>query len=211
MNGGNPKVKICGITTAEDASVAVRYGADALGFVFFAGSPRAVQDQDAARIIRELPAFVTTVGVFVDERADRVNEIALHCGLDVVQLHGSESPEYCEKIEKRVVKAFRVRDWQSVDPVVNYRVSAILLDTYVKGAFGGTGRTFNWEIARKVGETHPVILSGGLSPDNVTDAVRSVSPYAVDVSSGVESTADKRRKDPEKIRVFMERLRECGP
>jgi len=204
---GKVRVKICGITTAEDASVAVSCGADALGFVFFSGSPRAVSEEVAAAIIATLPPFVTTVGVFVDEKAERVNEVARRCGLDVVQLHGSESPEYCALMERRTVKAFRIRDWQDLDPVVNYRVSAILLDTYVAGEFGGTGQTFNWDIARELAKTHPVILSGGLSPENVRDAVRTARPYAVDVSSGVERAGDKRRKDPERVRAFIESAR----
>jgi len=181
------RVKICGITNPEDALIAVEAGADALGFVFFRGSPRYISPDSAAAIIRLLPPFVQTVGLFVNEEAATVNEIADQCGLDLVQLHGKESPDYCADIHRRIIKAFRVKDLSSLDDMSNYHVAACLLDAWSPAAHGGTGTTFNWEIAARAAASHRIILAGGLTPDNVAGAVATVRPYAVDVSSGVES------------------------
>jgi len=194
---------VCGITVLEDALVAIEFGADALGFVFHPQSQRNVSVEEAARIIRELPPYVTTVGVFVNKSSDVINDTADKCGLDLVQLHGDESPEDCRQIRRRVVKAFRVRDRDSLKNLENYDVSAILLDTYVAGEYGGTGRPFNWDIAKEAAKTKTVVLSGGLTPQNIAGAVAAVKPYAVDVSSGVELSEDKRRKDPAKIKAFI--------
>jgi phosphoribosylanthranilate isomerase len=199
------RVKICGITSLEDALQAVQAGADALGFVFYERSPRNLDPLRAATIISELPPFVQVVGLFVNADPGFVNDTADRCRLDLVQLHGDEPPESCEKIRRRVIKAFRVRDASSIDPVRDYRVAGILLDAYSPGAFGGTGLSFNWELARIAREFGPVILAGGLAPDNVREAVERVSPYAVDVSSGVESSPGK--KDPEKVMEFIKRAK----
>ncbi len=172
------RVKICGITTVEDALQAVEAGADALGLVFHEQSPRYVFPDNAT----------------VDQ-----------CRLDIVQLHGEESPEYCGLMERRVVKVFRVKDITSLDPMKDYRVAGYLLDAYSPKAHGGTGTTFNWEVAKTAKKYGPIILAGGLTPDNVRLAVESVDPYAVDVSSGVESAPGK--KDHTKVREFIRRAK----
>jgi phosphoribosylanthranilate isomerase len=199
------KVKICGITNLEDAVMAVEAGADALGFVFFQGSPRYIFPEQAAVIIKSLPPFVQTVGLFVNEDSATVNATADLCGLDLVQLHGEETPEYCETVNRRVIKAFRVRDVSILDDMKSYRVAATLLDTWSTAALGGTGKTFNWEIAAVAAASHRIILAGGLTPENVAEAVRKVGPYAVDVSSGVESGPGK--KNSELVKRFFNSLR----
>jgi len=197
------RVKICGITNLEDAAAAVEAGADALGFVFYGNSPRYISPKDARSIISELPPFVTVVGVFVDEEAGRVREIAAGAGLGVVQLHGHETPDYCADMGLSVIKALRVRGERDILEMASYNVAAFLLDTYKKGQMGGTGEVFDWDLAVKaVGEGRgPVILSGGLSPENVAGAVEKVGPYAVDVSSGVESSPGIKNK--ELVRSFI--------
>jgi phosphoribosylanthranilate isomerase len=195
------KVKICGITNLEDALTAVEAGADALGFVFYSRSPRHILPEQAAEIIRRLPPFVQTVGLFVDEVPVTVNSTADQCGLDVVQLHGDEPPDYCSRIYRRVIKAFRVKDNFSLDAISDYQVAACLLDAWSPTAHGGTGRTFNWDIAAAAAAQRPIILAGGLTPENVAEAVRRVRPYAMDVSSGVESSPG--RKDADKVSRFI--------
>jgi phosphoribosylanthranilate isomerase len=199
------RVKICGITCREDALMAVEAGVDALGFVFYEKSPRFVTPQKAAAIIRDLPPFVQTVGLFVNEEAGQVNWSADFCGLDVVQLHGEEEPEYCVEINRRVIKAFRVQDSASLAGLKRYQVAGYLLDAWSPLAHGGTGQTFEWDLARSVASTGRLILAGGLTPENVAEAVRTVAPYGVDVSSGVESTPG--RKDPDKVIEFVRRAK----
>jgi phosphoribosylanthranilate isomerase len=199
------KVKICGITTLEDALHAGRAGADALGFVFYEASPRFISPAQAASIITALPPFIQSVGLFVNSEVEYVNATADFCRLDIVQLHGDEPPDYCEMIRRRVIKAFRIRDINSLDPIKNYMVAGILLDAFSPKAYGGTGLSFNWEIARRAKDFGPVILAGGLTPDNIREAVETVAPYAVDVSSGVETAPGK--KDPEKVSEFIRRAR----
>jgi phosphoribosylanthranilate isomerase len=200
------KIKICGITNPEDALIAVAAGADALGFVFFRGSPRYISPEQADAIIRRLPPFVQSVGLFVNEEPATVNSVAERCGLDLVQLHGEESPDYCVAIKRRIIKAFRVKDVSSLDDMENYRVAACLLDAWSPAAHGGTGTTFNWEIAARAAASQPIILAGGLTPENVAGAVATVNPYAVDVSSGVESAPGK--KDAALIRAFVSAARQ---
>jgi len=195
------RVKICGITSLEDALQAVQAGADALGFVFYEKSPRNLSPEQAASIISELPPFVQAGGLFVNADAGFVNDTADRCRLDLVQLHGGETTEYCEQIRRRVIKAFRIRDISSLDTVKEYRVAGILLDAYSPRAYGGTGICFDWEIAGSAGDLCPLILAGGLTPDNIREAVEKVAPYAVDVSSGVESSLG--RKDHEKVTEFI--------
>ena len=199
------RVKICGITSLEDALTAVEAGADALGFVFHDESPRHVTPDGAAGIIAALPPFIQTVGLFVNRPIEYVNETAARCRLDLVQLHGDEPPEFCNAVARRVIKAFRVQDITSLDPIRHFRVAAHLLDAYSPTAYGGTGLTFNWDIATVAKEFGPVILAGGLTPDNVREAVETVQPYAVDVSGGVESAPG--RKDPAKARDFIRRAK----
>ncbi|MBE9528454.1 MAG: phosphoribosylanthranilate isomerase [Proteobacteria bacterium] len=200
------KVKICGITTLDDATAATSYGADMLGFIFYTKSARYIAPAAAKSIIAKLPPSVTTVGVFVDAPVDEVNAIVKQTGINVVQLHGKESPEECARVENaKVVKAFRVSDKASIAKIDRYSTWANLLDTYVKGTHGGTGETFDWKIAVEAKKYGPLILSGGLTPDNISEAVRTVRPYAVDVSSGVESSPGV--KVHELIKQFIERAK----
>jgi phosphoribosylanthranilate isomerase len=200
------QVKICGITSLEDAHTAVDCGADALGFVFYPPSPRYVTPEQAARIIRALPPFVTTVGLFVDVTCDVVNEMVACCGLDRVQLHGRETPEFCRQISRPVIKAIRIKNAESLSPVPDYVVSAYLLDAYVEGALpGGTGASFAWELAARAKPYGPIILAGGLTPENIDSAIAQVRPYGVDVSSGVERLPGV--KDHQKIRHFITRAK----
>lgn len=198
------KVKICGITNIEDALAAIEFGADALGFVFYRGSPRHLKIEEAKGIIEKLPPFVTTVGVFVDESIKEMERIADHCGLGIIQLHGNEPPEVCNNLRCRVIKAFRIRDWDSLEPIIKYRVSAYLLDTYTQDKLGGTGEVFSWDIAREAKKFGRIILSGGLNPNNIEMAIRHVMPYGADVSSGVEIKGNRRKKDHAKMRLFIE-------
>jgi phosphoribosylanthranilate isomerase len=201
------RVKICGITSLEDALTAVEAGADALGFVFFAKSPRHIFPEQAARIISQLPPFVQAVGLFVNEEADTVNEVADLCRLDLVQLHGDEPPDYCRQFKRRLLKAFRVRSLTCLDPINNYQVAGYLLDTFSPSFYGGTGLSFNWEIAAEAVKRHQrIVLAGGLTPDNVAEAISQVRPYGVDVSSGVEAAPGK--KDRDKLRAFLQNAKE---
>ncbi len=199
------KVKICGMTQLKDALFAVEQGADAVGFIFYKKSPRAVTMKTVREIIAKLPPLVDTVGVFVNETADRVNKIADYCGLDLVQLHGEESPAFCRKIHRRVIKAFRVKDLQSIKQLEKYPVSGFLLDTFSDNLQGGTGKTFDWNLALPAKKMGPVILAGGLTPRNIRQAVSRVRPYGVDVCSGVEESPGI--KDLEKVRAFLKNIR----
>jgi phosphoribosylanthranilate isomerase len=199
------RVKICGITSLDDAIHAVRSGADALGFVFHEASPRYIFPEQAAAIIRALPPFIQAVGLFVNADSEFVNAMADRCRLDLVQLHGDEPPEFCELITRRVIKAIRVKEITSIEPIGNYRVAGILLDAFSPKAYGGTGLTFNWEIALAAGKFGSLILAGGLTPDNVRQAVERVVPYGVDVSSGVEMAPG--RKDPKKVTEFIRKAK----
>ena len=195
------KIKICGITNLSDALVAAKLGADAIGFIF-AKSPRKVSITTVKKIVRRLPSFISKVGVFVDEKASKVNKIVKDCDLDLVQLHGSETPAYCKKIKAPVIKALRIKDKALIREIPKFKVAAILLDTYVAGKPGGTGKTFNWNLARAARKFgRPIILSGGLNPENVLSAIKKVKPYAVDVSSGVEKRPGK--KNLKKLKSFI--------
>jgi len=201
------KVKICGITNYKDAEAACDFGADALGFVF-SKSPRKISPEKAREIIRRLPPYVTAVGVFVNERKERVLEIAGYCRLDRIQLHGDESLDYCKYLKKyyKIIKAIRVGGRESLKTLNDHGVDAILLDTYVKGMSGGTGQKFDWDIAVKAGKTKtPLILSGGLDVNNIEGAIRKVRPYAVDASSGLESAPGK--KDHGLMKKFIEKAK----
>jgi phosphoribosylanthranilate isomerase len=196
------KVKICGITNVPDALAAVEAGADALGFVFHAPSPRHVSLRAAAGIIRQLPSSVVKVGVFVNAEPDLVARAAGECGLSLLQFHGEESPEYCLQFGGMSMKAFRIRDAESLKMLSRYRTDAWLLDAYAPDKAGGTGATFNWNLAveaKKYGRL--IYLAGGLTPEIVARAVKRVQPYAVDVSSGVE--AEPGKKDPAKLKAFI--------
>ena len=206
------RVKICGLTNLEHARVAVDAGADALGFIFFSGSPRYVTPAAAARIIAQLPPFVSKVGVFVNEPIGPLLEVANSVGIDTIQLHGTENPAYCENLPSKrlkIIKAFRVKEQSSLSPLRDFRASAFLLDSYVAGQLGGTGAKFNWDLAIQASAFGtPIILAGGLLPENIRDAVVKVAPYAVDVSSGVESAPGK--KDHAKLRAFIAAARSAA-
>ena len=188
------RIKICGITSMEDAFVAVDAGANALGFIF-AKSPRQIIPKQAREIISSLPPFVQTVGVFVNERSSNIKKIMDLCGLDLIQLHGNESVDECMSLMPRAIKAFRIQDDSSLEQIRPYagKVRAFVLDTYSKRAMGGTGKTFDWKLAvtaKQVGV--PVILAGGLSPVNIGEAVSLVRPFAVDINSGVEDSPGRK-------------------
>ena len=197
------RIKICGITNLEDALLAAELGADALGFIFYSKSPRKVEPETAREIIAHLPPFVTAVGVFVDEDAGVVQDLAAKVGLDWVQLHGQESPDYCRSLGRRVIKGFRIRDENSLMELEPYRdaVQALLLDTYKPGQVGGTGEVFDWHLAREAQKCGRIILAGGLTAENVAQAIAIALPAAVDAASGTEAAPGK--KDPEKLRAFL--------
>ncbi|MBM4444136.1 MAG: phosphoribosylanthranilate isomerase [Chloroflexi bacterium] len=195
------RVKICGITSADDALAAVEFGADALGFVF-APSPRQVTPEQAARIVAMLPPFVCTVGVFVDRDVAGVEAVMKLCHLDLAQLHGEETPADCRALAPRVIKSFAVRDESVLAALPGYRVAAYLLDTHHAVLKGGTGRTFDWSIARRAAACGPVIISGGLTASNVGQAIAIGRPCAVDVASGVESRPGV--KDHARLKAFIE-------
>jgi phosphoribosylanthranilate isomerase len=195
-------VKICGITNVADGLAAAEAGADALGFIFDKNSPRFVTQQQAAEIIRSLPPAIVKVGVFVNAAEETVLEAISGCGLNLLQFHGSEPPEFCTQFGLMSMKAFRMRDAETLKQLPQYTTDAWLLDAYSAKQLGGTGEKFNWDLAvaaRDLGR--PIFLAGGLTPDNVAEAIRKVQPYAVDVSSGVEASPGK--KDVEKVKVFI--------
>ena len=195
-------VKICGITNLEDGLAAAEAGADALGFVFYEKSPRHVTVEQAAGLIRQLPPLLVKVGVFVDASAELVVRAAGQCGLSLLQFHGQETPEYCRQFGLMSMKAFRVSGPETLAQLSAYPTEAWLLDAWAPGALGGTGATFNWDLATAaVRLGRPVFLAGGLTPENVSEAVRQVRPYGVDVSSGVEAAPG--RKDHAKVRAFI--------
>ncbi|WP_416426023.1 phosphoribosylanthranilate isomerase [Pseudomonas sp. App30] len=198
--------KICGITRIEDALAAAEAGADAIGLVFYAKSPRAVTAEQARAIVRALPPFVTTVGLFVNASRCELNEILEVVPLDLLQFHGDETPADCEGYHRPYIKAVRVRPGEDLEAICKQYsgASGILLDTFVAGVPGGTGEAFDWSLV-PARLSKPVILAGGLSAANVAQAIAQVKPYAVDVSGGVE--AAKGIKDAEKIEAFMQAVR----
>ena len=199
------KVKVCGTTSLKDALFAVESGADALGFIFYKKSPRCISQKEVKDIVAQLPPFVETVGVFVNEASDKVNRIAEQCRLTAVQLHGDESPAFCRRIKRRVIKVFRVLDADSFKGISNYDVSGFLLDSYNDESRGGTGKVFDWNLALRAKKQGPIILAGGLNPYNVYTAIHRVKPYGVDVCSGVEKFPGV--KDFIKIDEFIKSVR----
>jgi len=202
-------VKICGITNLADAQLAVEARADALGFVFYEKSPRHLTIAAAAEISKQLPGFVMRAGVFVNALKAEVLRAISECGLNLLQFHGNEPPEFCLQFGLMCMKAFRMRDAGTLKELRNYQTSAWLLDAYSPEAAGGTGEKFNWDLAvaaQKFGK--PIFLAGGLTPGNVAEAVRQVRPFGVDVSSGVEISPGK--KDPAKVRAFISAAKASG-
>lgn len=198
------RIKICGLQDVAAALAAAEAGADAIGLVF-APSKRRVGTDTAREICRALPPFVSKVGVFADEPVATVQETAAYCGLDTLQFHGRESAAYCSQFSQTVIKAFAVKDESSLALLDAYRHCHLLLDSYVPGQPGGTGRVFPWELAVRAARTHRLILAGGLTAENVLNAIQTVKPLGVDVSSGVESNGVK---DHDKIRRFVRTIRE---
>jgi phosphoribosylanthranilate isomerase len=198
------------VTRAVDAVAAAEAGTDALGFMFFEGSKRHVSLSAAAAIIRELPPLISKVGVFVNATPEDIRRTIAETGIDTLQLHGEETPEFCAQFAPiKVVKAFRLRDRDSLRECLNYPAHAWLLDSYVEGSRGGTGVTADWDLAEEaVRVSRQVILAGGLQVETVAEAVRRVRPYAVDVSSGVESAPGQ--KDPSKVQAFIQAVRRTG-
>ncbi len=201
------RVKICGITELEYARAAVDAGVDALGFIFVSRSPRNIEPQKAREIISQLPPFVDAVCVFVNEEIQTVSEIVQFCGADYAQLHGSESPEFCQQLTCKVIKSLQVRNDMTADILAPYGgiVHGFLLDTFHKDVAGGTGETFDWQLVEKVNPPGPFILAGGLGPENISEAISQVHPFAVDVNSGVESAPGI--KDADKILRLMEEIK----
>jgi phosphoribosylanthranilate isomerase len=197
------KVKICGITNADDAHAAAAAGADALGFVFCEKSPRCVPVDTAATIIRALPPYIIKVGVFVNADEHFVQRAIEKCGLNLLQFHGDEPPAFCRQFSLMSMKAFRIRDESSLERLSEYDTDAWLLDAYAPDKLGGTGETFDWSLAAKAQTLgRPIFLAGGLTPENVALAIRQVRPYGIDVSSGVEREPGK--KNPDKVISFIQ-------
>ena len=195
-------VKICGITSEADALAAAEAGADAIGLMFYEGSPRHVTLEQAKAISAALPQHVMRVGVFVNAEEAFVHQALTECMLNILQFHGDETPEECSRYPVMTLKAFRVQGEETLAQLEAYPSAGYLLDAYVKDALCGTGATFNWDLAVRAQEFgKPIFLAGGLTPENVVEAVRKVQPFGVDVSSGVE--IEPGRKDAEQMRTFV--------
>jgi phosphoribosylanthranilate isomerase len=200
------RIKICGITNLADALAAIEAGADALGLNFYGKSPRHVSMKTAAEISKQISPFVMRAGVFVNADEDLVTRAIAECSLSLLQFHGDEPPEFCTQFGLMSMKAFRIRDVETLKELPKFQTDAYLLDAFSPEARGGTGEKFNWDLAveaQKFGK--PIFLAGGLTPENVAEAVRKVKPFGVDVSSGVESSSGK--KDHAKVRAFIEAVR----
>jgi len=200
------EIKICGITRLEDALIAAECGTDALGFIFYPRSPRYISPEKAKELVRRLPPEVTRVGVFVNEAVETVKEIRTFCGLDLLQLHGDESPDYCRQFPSSLlIRAVFPRSEEELSLLEQYSCRAILLDSREGALYGGTGRPSNWVLGARIRERFPLILAGGLNPGNILEAMKAVSPHAVDICSGVETVPGI--KDPEKIRAIIAGVR----
>ena len=197
-------VKICGITSYEDAEIAINYGASAIGIIFYQYSLRYIHFNQVAKWISKISKSVKKVGVFVNEKQKNIDMIVKELNLDYIQLHGDESPDYCDNMLKPVIKAFRVNANFDPDILKNFHVHAFLFDTYQKGKQGGTGKTFNWGIISKLKTKTPIILSGGLNPENIIKGIETVCPSAIDVNSGVE--LEPGIKDKEKVKEIFNAL-----
>ncbi len=202
------RVKVCGITNAVDALRAVELGADALGFIFYKGSKRYIDPRDAHRIISSLPPFISSVGVFVNQTVPEITGAVETSGVDTVQLHGDETPELCTMLPYKLIKAVRVKDTVNTVEVELYPVRAILFDKHTDEMYGGTGTSFDWGVLKSINTSKKVILSGGLTPENVSRAIEIVNPYGVDVSTGVEDSPGK--KNHIKMRKFIEAVKNGG-
>jgi len=199
------RVKICGLTSVEDALLAVNAGADAIGLVFYGPSPRGVEIKQAVEIAKSLPAFVTKTALFVNPDVSYVESVLSQVDIDLIQFHGDEPADFCEQFSKPFIKAVRMQETTDLNALVGEfnQASGLLLDAYIPGIPGGTGEQFNWSWIPEQLDL-PVILAGGLTSDNVKQAIKIASPWAVDVSGGVE--ASKGVKSPEKIKQFMQQV-----
>ncbi|MGA9362802.1 MAG: phosphoribosylanthranilate isomerase [Bacteroidota bacterium] len=202
-------VKICGITNLEDALFSVESGADALGFIFYNQSPRCVEPETVQNIVAQLPKPVARIGVFVNPTVRDVTTVCQHIRLTSLQVYGNQTDGELQELGTSVIKAFQVEKGFDVEQLRDYSVEAFLLDTFVRGKTGGTGRTFDWKIGQRATKYGKVILSGGLNPDNVAEAVRLVHPYGVDVCSGVEERPGK--KDLKKVKEFIQKAKSSLP
>ena len=211
MASPSPKIKICGVTRLSDAELAVSLGAWAIGMVFDPASPRAIEVEGAAEIGTALKRRIELVGVFVNASLDDLVAVAETVPLTAIQLHGDEGPSYCREAGRRtglkVIKALRVRDAATIRALSAYKTDYHLLDAYVPGRAGGTGERFDWSLVAEHPDKTPVILSGGIRPDNVSEAIETVAPFAIDCSSGVESSPG--HKDPDKLEQLFEAAREA--
>ncbi|MDP2939334.1 MAG: phosphoribosylanthranilate isomerase [Candidatus Omnitrophota bacterium] len=201
------RIKICGITNLNDALAAVKFGANALGFVFYKKSPRYISPKKAKKIIQSLPVFISSVGVFVNEKEKQVKRIAQFCGLSYLQFHGSETAKYCGRFNGyKIIKAFRIKDIHSFKNIRNFKkVKAYLFDAFDKKSFGGTGKAFNWDLLKPYLKLKkPIILSGGLNIRNIQEAIKKFSPYALDLSSGVEISCGK--KNPKLLKQIFRQI-----
>ncbi len=204
------KVKICGITNLEDARVSVAAGCDALGFLFYKKSPRYISVQKAKEIIKDIPKNIIKIGVFVNATEKNIKEVAKECGLDILQFHGNESPEFCKKFKRyKIIKVFRIKNRSSLKDVLKYKVFAYLFDTFSKSKLGGTGKKFNWKLLKSIGKIKkPIFLSGGRNKGNVKRAIKTVKPDWGDVSSSLEIEPGK--KDHRKSRELLEIVRKVS-
>ena len=195
--------KICGITNLDDANVAVENGASAIGFIFYEKSPRTISINNAKSISKHLPKTIARVGVFVSHEKDFINEAISEVPLDMIQLHGDETPDFCNQFDVAILKALRIKNEASLSVMDQYDVAVFLLDTFSNDQYGGTGETFDWSVLNRKFKT-PIILSGGLNSENILDAIDAVNPSAVDVNSGVESSPGK--KDFNKLKLLFKNL-----
>ncbi len=195
--------KICGITNLDDANVAVENGASAIGFIFYEKSPRTISINNAKSISKHLPKTIARVGVFVNHEKDLIRLAISEVPLDMIQLHGDETPDFCNQFDVAILKALRIKNEASLSVMDQYDVAVFLLDTFSNDQYGGTGETFDWSVLNRKFKT-PIILSGGLNPENILDAIDAVNPSAVDVNSGVESSPGK--KDFNKLKLLFKNL-----
>ncbi len=204
-DGYSPRIKVCGFTRKEDILFAIQAGVDAIGLVFYPPSPRSVTLEQAEELTEGLPPFVTLTGLFVNATPQEIESCYKRCRLDLIQLHGDESPQDCTALPRRVIKAIRVASKEDLLHLDRYPVEALLLDAKTQGVYGGSGKSFDWSLLASYRSPAPLILAGGLCPDNVAQAIHQVKPYAVDVSSGVES--EPGIKDPAKVIRFIREVR----
>ena len=203
------QIKICGITNEEDALHAAGCGAAALGFIFYPPSPRYVKPEDARKIISVLSDKLVKIGVFVNEKVDEIKRVMEYCGLDMIQLHGDESPEYCLDFQaSRIIKAVELTNEDDLNIAFDYDVAALLVDSRHAGLYGGTGKKANWDLAYRIKKNKPLILSGGLNEENIVQAIKNVAPHALDINSGVESKPGK--KNHAKLARIFDIIRSAG-